>query len=56
MHGICHLSKCSAFRFLIAECVSALRLKAFRKECSEDEASAAIELIKEDLRGGVLQV
>lgn len=40
----------------IAECVSALRVKAFRKECSEDGASAAIELIKVDLRDGVLQL
>jgi len=40
----------------VAECVSALRLKVFRKECSEDESSAAIELIKADLRNGVLQV
>lgn len=40
----------------VAECVSALRLKAFRKECSEDKVTAAIELIKADLRGGVLQV
>ena len=40
----------------VAECVSALRLKAFRKECSEDEASAAIELLKADLQSGVLQV
>lgn len=40
----------------VAECISALRLKAFRKECREDAASAAIELIKTDLRSGVLQV
>lgn len=40
----------------VAECVSALRLKVFRKECSEDESAAAIELIKADLRSGVLQV
>ena len=40
----------------VAECVSALRLKAFRKECGEDEASAAIDLIKADLRSGVLQI
>jgi len=40
----------------VAECVSALRLKVFRKECSEDESAAAIELIKADLMSGVLQV
>lgn len=40
----------------VAECVSAMRLKAFRKECSEDVASAAIELLKTDLQSGVLKV
>lgn len=40
----------------IAECVSALRLKTFRKECSEEAASAAIELVEEDVRNGVVQV
>lgn len=40
----------------VAECVSALRLKTFRKEGSEDEASAAIELLKADLKSGIMQV
>ena len=39
-----------------AECISALRLKVFRKECTEGESSAAIELIKADLKSGVLQI
>jgi predicted nucleic acid-binding protein len=38
------------------ECVSALRLKAFRNECREAETSAAIELIKADLKSGILRV
>jgi predicted nucleic acid-binding protein len=38
----------------LAECHSALRLKVFRHECHEREASAAIELIKEDLRKEIM--
>lgn len=38
----------------LSECVSALRLKCFRGECGEDEASAAILDIESDLRTGVL--
>lgn len=38
----------------LAECFSALRLKVFRRECSARQASAAIELIKEDVKTGVL--
>lgn len=38
----------------VAECISALRLKVFRQECRADQSSAAISLIKEDLKSGVL--
>lgn len=39
-----------------AECVSALRLKQFRGECSPAEATGALELVTDDLRSGVLQM
>lgn len=40
----------------LAECVAALRLKVFRKECEDEEASRALDLLKEDIRQGILQV
>ncbi len=40
----------------IAECTSALRLKVFRKECKEAQASAALNLIQDDIRSGVIQI
>jgi predicted nucleic acid-binding protein len=40
----------------LSECVSALKLKVFRRECDEEEAAAGIDLIMEDLKCGVLQV
>jgi hypothetical protein len=40
----------------IAECASALRLKVFRQECKETEVSAALELIQDDLRSGIVQM
>jgi predicted nucleic acid-binding protein len=40
----------------IAECTSALRLKVFRKECDESQASAALNLIQDDIRRGVIQI
>ena len=39
-----------------AECVSALRLKEFRGECTASEATAALKLLEGDLRAGVLQM
>ena len=39
-----------------AECASALRLKAFRGECTETESTEALELIASDLRSGVLRM
>lgn len=39
-----------------AECVSALRLKQFRGECTSDEATRALGLVTDDLRAGVLQM
>lgn len=38
-----------------SECASALHLKAFRKECSVQQANRALGDIDEDLRKGVLQ-
>lgn len=38
----------------LSECVSALRLKCFRKECVEEQASGAILDIENDLTAGVL--
>ena len=38
----------------LAECVSALKLKCFRRECEESEAAGAILDIESDLRAGVL--
>ncbi len=38
----------------VAECYSALRLKVFRQECGTEQASAAVSLIKEDLKNGIL--
>lgn len=38
-----------------SECISALRLKCFRQECAESEASSAILDIEEDISSGVLQ-
>jgi len=38
----------------LAECAAALRLKEFRKECRRVQASAALSLINEDLKTGVL--
>lgn len=40
----------------IAESISALRLKCFRKECSEAESSAAIDLLKSDVREGIVRI
>jgi predicted nucleic acid-binding protein len=40
----------------MTETVSALRLKVFRRECQESQASAAIELIKNDLKNGVVRL
>ena len=39
-----------------AECVAALRLKQFRRECTMLEATRALDLQSEDLRNGVLQL
>ena len=39
-----------------AECVSAFRLKQFRGECTATEATRALKLLDDDLRGGVLQM
>ena len=39
-----------------SECVSAFRLKAFRKECSQEEAANAIADLEDDLAGGVLRM
>ena len=38
----------------MAECVSALRLKCFRRECSEGESAAAVRDIESDMVSGVL--
>ncbi len=38
-----------------AECVSALRLKCFRRECGKSEAAAAILDVEEDLATGILR-
>lgn len=40
----------------ISETISALKLKVFRKECHEEEAAAAIALVMDDLKSGVLQL
>lgn len=40
----------------IAECTSALRLKVHRKECKESQASAALNLIQDDIRSGVIRI
>jgi predicted nucleic acid-binding protein len=40
----------------IAECFSALRLKEFRKECTGEQAGLAIDLIKGDMRAGILHM
>lgn len=37
------------------ECVSALKLKFFRKECAESESAAAILDMEEDIASGVLK-
>jgi len=39
-----------------AECASALRLKAFRGDCTEAESTRALKLIADDLRNGVLRM
>ena len=39
-----------------AECASALRLKAFRGECTESESTDALKLIAGDLRTGILRM
>lgn len=39
-----------------AECVSALRLKEFRGECTATEAGGALKLLEDDLRTGVLRM
>jgi predicted nucleic acid-binding protein len=39
----------------LSECVSALRLKCFRKECLEEHAAAAILDIENDMASGVLR-
>lgn len=39
----------------LSECVSAMKLRAFRRECRDEEASEGIGLIMEDLKSGVLQ-
>ena len=39
-----------------AECVSALRLKEFRGECTATEATGALKLLDDDLRAGVLRM
>ena len=39
----------------LSECVSALRLKCFRKECSEEQAAGAILDIENDLVSGALR-
>lgn len=39
-----------------AECVSALRLKQFRGECTATEATRALQLLEDDLRAGVLRM
>lgn len=38
------------------ESISAFRLKAFRNECKEEESEAAIDLLKSDIRTGVVQM
>ena len=40
----------------VSESVSALRLKAFRKECGEEESTAAIDLLKNDVRAGIVRI
>lgn len=40
----------------ISECVSALRLKVFRHECGEEESTAAIDLLKDDMQKRILQI
>jgi len=40
----------------VSEAVTALQLKAFRGECSDEEAHAAISLIEDDLRLSVLRI
>lgn len=40
----------------ISESVSALRLKAFRQECGEEESSAAVDLLKGDVRAGIIRM
>ena len=39
-----------------AECVSALRLKQFRGECTATEATGTLKLLEDDIRAGVLQM
>ena len=39
----------------LSECVSALRLKCFRRECNEEHAAGAIMDIETDLASGVLR-
>ncbi len=39
----------------LSECVSAFRLKCFRKECDESDAAAAIMDIESDIGAGVLR-
>jgi predicted nucleic acid-binding protein len=39
-----------------AECVSALRLKQFRGECTATEATGTLKLLDDDLRTGVLRM
>jgi predicted nucleic acid-binding protein len=40
----------------LSECVSAMKLRAFRRECRDEEASEGIGLIMEDLKSGVLRL
>lgn len=40
----------------ISESISALRLKTFRKECGEEESTAAIDLLKNDVREGIVKI
>lgn len=39
----------------LTEMISAFRLKEFRKECTPDQATAAIACVQDDLRAGVLR-
>ncbi len=40
----------------VTESMNALQLKAFRGECSQEQAHVAIGLIEDDLRSGILRI